>query len=163
MEMIKLPTVYLSLSNSRWKRIEKLAYYALVYQREFWLSNQISLSIRVELQCNAVTYYPIDNPCISMQFNVNSCWDALLNSQSKRFNTFTAKHLKKSIPQCQACFKDSWILRVYGFNTEYLQIHSTYHCETYTECGLYIKRLFESIIKKIVTWLLAAKLKAILK
>ena len=41
---------------------------------------------------------------------------------------------QKTIPQCQACFKDSWILRVYGFNTEYLQNHSTYWCETLTEC-----------------------------
>ena len=49
-------------------------------------------------------------------------------------STFAAKHLKKPIPQCHACFKDSWILRVYGFNTEYLQNHSTFHCKTFTEC-----------------------------
>ena len=49
-------------------------------------------------------------------------------------NTFAAKHLKKPIPHRQACFKDSWILKVYGFNTEYLQNHSTYCCEPFTEC-----------------------------
>ena len=36
----------------------------------------------------------------------------------KEHNTFAAKHLKKPTPQCQACFKDSCILWVYGFNTE---------------------------------------------
>ena len=48
-----------------------------------------------------------------------------LKGQIKYINIFAAKHLKKPIPQCQACFKDSWILRVDGFNTEYLQNHST--------------------------------------
>ena len=47
-------------------------------------------------------------------------------------NTFAAKHLK--IPRCRASFKDAWILRVYGFNTEYLQNHLTYWCEYFTEC-----------------------------
>ena len=67
-------------------------------------------------------------------------------------NTFTAKHLKKPIPQCQACFKDSWILRVYEFNTEYLQNHSNYCCETFTECCLYVKLSFKPTIIKIVTF-----------
>ena len=67
------------------------------------------------------------------------------------FNTFAAKHLKKPIPQCQACFKDVRILRVYGFNTKYLQNHSTYCCDTFTECCIYIKLSFEPIIIKIVT------------
>ena len=52
-------------------------------------------------------------------------------------NIFDAKYLKKTIPRCLACFKDSWILRVYGFNTEYLQNHLSYCCETE-----YIKVLF---------------------
>ena len=45
----------------------------------------------------------------------------LVKFLSTNVNTFTAKHLKKPIPQGQACLKDSWILRVYVLNTEYLQ------------------------------------------
>ena len=48
-------------------------------------------------------------------------------------NTFAAKYIKKLTPQCLACFKDSWISRVYGFNKEYLQNHLSYCCETFTE------------------------------
>ena len=51
-------------------------------------------------------------------------------------------------PICQACFKNSWVLRVYGFNTEYLQNHWTYCYETFTECCLYIKLVFEPIIEE---------------
>ena len=49
-------------------------------------------------------------------------------------NTFAAKHLKNPIPQCQACLKDSWILRVYGFYTVYLKNHSAYCREIFSEC-----------------------------
>ena len=58
-----------------------------------------------------------------------------LNNQVIFINTFTAKYLKKPIPQCHAFFQG--LLNIEGLwvqHTEYLQNHSTYRCETFTEC-----------------------------
>ena len=51
---------------------------------------------------------------------------------------FRCQAPQTTIPQCQACFKDCGLLRVYGFNTEFLQNYLIYHCETSTECWKYI-------------------------
>ena len=41
------------------------------------------------------------------RLNLSSRPLALLDTSTWAFNTFSAKHLKKPIPQCQACFMDS--------------------------------------------------------
>ena len=84
--------------------------------------------------------------------------------RSTPLNTFAAKYLKNPTPQCQACYKDSWILRAYRFNTEYLQKHSTNCCVSLTECCKYINYyIFCTNKEKNRQALLAAILEAILK
>ena len=94
-----------SLSSLLW--VQTLSQ-ILSYEDRAWI---------IEINCTDDNFFLCDRVC----------------SQSKKLKTLADKQLKKPIPQCQACYKDSWILRVYRFNTEYLQNHSTYCCETYIE------------------------------
>ena len=76
--------------------------------------------------------------CLALQESSLFMWTEKTLARLCLFNTFASQHLKKPIHKCQACFNASWILRVYGFNTRYLQIIQPITVKLYRILLIYI-------------------------
>ena len=70
---------------------------------EFYSDIRFNLFQSAQIINDIFKYYESSDKLIWLM----NCNDLQLQLAKDLFNTFAAKHLKKPIPQCQACFNDS--------------------------------------------------------